>query len=320
MNKSVAVVIPVKNGFPEVKYCIESLLLQTIKPARIIVIDSGSTDESINYLKSVDSVKLIQIEANEFNHGFTRNLALDICNEEFIYYTVQDAIASNEKLLESLIEGFDDSLVAGVCGKQVAPRKIEVNPLEWYSPISPELKKKYYFPNVELFNELNASEKRIICGWDNVNAMYRRSILKQINFDYITFGEDMAWAKKAILSRFQIVYIGYAKVYHYHHENSEYTFRRCLTTLYFRYKNFNEIPEKIKLNFLSIIKIPFHLYKKIGFQPFLICKWFIYNVNQIISERKARKLSILKLSESENAFDRIHELYCSKSPMALKHK
>ena len=77
MNHSfpnISVVIPVKNEAGKIRECIEGILSQSIPVMEIIVVDSGSTDGTIEILQDYDIVKLVQIPSDQFNHGETRNL------------------------------------------------------------------------------------------------------------------------------------------------------------------------------------------------------------------------------------------------------
>ena len=141
-------------------------------------------------------MQIIQILSEEFNHGLTRNLGFKDAVEDYLYYTVQDAEAKDERLIENLLAGFLDEEVAGVCGKQVVPHDLTKNPYDWYFPISK--------PNIERIqlkdNEnLAPREFRQFCGWDNVCAMYKVETLKKFPFEKLVFGEDMSWAKNVLL-------------------------------------------------------------------------------------------------------------------------
>ena len=72
----VSVIIPVRNEELRIKQCIEGILSQSIEVHEIIVIDSGSTDETLPILTTFPEVTLIQIDGSTFNHGLTRNLGV----------------------------------------------------------------------------------------------------------------------------------------------------------------------------------------------------------------------------------------------------
>ena len=132
---SVSVIIPVKNEAVKIRACIDGILSQTVPVAEIIVIDSGSTDETVAILRSYKEVTLIEIPGTEFNHGATRNLGVSKATGEFVLLTVGDARPYNNFWIEELLNGFVDEEVAGVCGQQVVPHETDKNPVEWFRPV-----------------------------------------------------------------------------------------------------------------------------------------------------------------------------------------
>ncbi|MEP7278868.1 MAG: glycosyltransferase family 2 protein [Bacteroidota bacterium] len=315
---SVAVVIPVKDGFPEIKACIESILEQTVKVNRILVVDSGSTDGTICYLETVKEVELLKIDPSAFNHGETRNIGWRHCTEDFIFYTVQDARAVNKTLLEELLKGFTDEEVAAVCGQQIVPHDKDKNPVEWFRPLSPPVLLRYQFKNAEEFGTLTPERKNSICSWDDVVAVYRSSVLRKIPFQRTVFGEDMIWAKEAILNGYAITYNQAARVYHYHLESPDSSFKRSFTTMYFRYKQFRLMPVQPVLTLrrkLSIIKCLL-----LSLSPSVkdILKWYRYNTKNYGATIKSYRQFVQSLRQGEEALDNKHTALCGIPPSPLK--
>jgi rhamnosyltransferase len=150
--------------------------------------------------------------------------------------TVQDATPADERWLEKLLAGFEDEHVAGVCGQQVVPHDKSMNPVQWYRPYSEPTMTKVAFPSPEAFHQASPAEKKRATGWDDVNAMYRRDILLQVPFRRMIFGEDSQWALDALLAGYCIVYNDNARVYHYHHDRPDVTYKRMFSACYIRYK------------------------------------------------------------------------------------
>jgi GT2 family glycosyltransferase len=72
----VAIVVVTWNGLAYTKTCIESILELTDYPAfELIVVDNGSTDGTLEYLRSLEHVKLI---SNEVNLGFSKGANIGI--------------------------------------------------------------------------------------------------------------------------------------------------------------------------------------------------------------------------------------------------
>lgn len=316
----ISVIIPVKNEVYKIRACIDGILSQTIPVTEIIVIDSGSTDGTLDILKEYAVVKVIEIPSSSFNHGTTRNLGIDHATGEFVLFTVGDARAADNTWIEELLKGFTDDEVAGVCGQQIVPHDTDKNPVEWFRPVSSPEMKRYQFKEPGSFEALSAEEKKRICGWDDVTALYRLSVMKQIPFQKITYGEDPIWAKDALLNGYAIVYNHHARVYHYHLEDAAVTFKKSLTTMYFRYRQFGYLPAEPVMSFrskLSIIKI---LFTSFGLRIQQIAKWYRYNISNFKAGRSAYLLFMQALQKNDAELDALHAAHCGQPPVPLKVK
>ena len=296
------------------------MLNQTVKIDQILVIDSGSTDGTLAYLRSINAVNLINIDPAEFNHGDTRNLGWQHTTAEYLFYTVQDARPVNEFLLEELLKGFTDDDVAGVCGQQVVPHELDKNPVEWFRPVSEPQSLRYQFKLPGEFERLLPAQKKAICSWDDVVALYKRSALQEIPFQRIVFGEDMLWAKETVIRGYAIAYRQSARVYHYHLENRDFTFRRNSITLYFRFLHFGYIPPKPQLSLrqrLSIIKV---LFKSLGFNFKAVFKWYFYNISSFQEIQRSYNLFIESIQNGETALDAFHQRISGKPIIPQKNQ
>jgi len=107
---TVSVIIPNFNRANLVAETIENMLNQTLPPYEVIVVDDGSTDNSVEIIKSFgDRVTLIQ-QAN-LGPGAARNAALKVASGEFVQFMDSDDLASLNKLEEqtkALIENKAD--------------------------------------------------------------------------------------------------------------------------------------------------------------------------------------------------------------------
>jgi len=253
-----------------------------ISETEVIVIDSGSTDGTLEIIKNYP-VKLHQISPEDFGHGKTRNYGVSLAKGEFVIMTVQDAKPASAKWTESMLQHFEDPLVAGICGGQAVPHEKDKNPVQWYRPISKSGYSVKYFPKSE-FEKLKPEEQWQHCRWDDVNAGYRKSVLKEIPFRDVEFGEDMIWAKEALSAGYKIVYENRAKVWHYHHyTDADKLKQRIHQSLHFTYKTFGvKRPNPYKLNYFMRL-----IYKLIKFKA--NAKWWFYNLKVFFVSRKAHK-------------------------------
>ena len=94
---TVSVIIPNYNRAQVIGETIANMLQQTLPPHQLIVVDDGSTDDSVDVIKSFgDRVTLIQ-QPNR-GPGAARNAGLRIATGEFIQFMDSDDLASLNKL------------------------------------------------------------------------------------------------------------------------------------------------------------------------------------------------------------------------------
>ncbi|WP_343338768.1 Undecaprenyl-phosphate 4-deoxy-4-formamido-L-arabinose transferase [Terrisporobacter petrolearius] len=99
MEKLVTVFMPVYNTEKYLRQSIESILNQTYKNFELLIIDDGSTDSSVDIIKSYNDDRIILVK-NEKNKGlpYTRNKGLDLAKGEYIALMDSDDISKNNRL------------------------------------------------------------------------------------------------------------------------------------------------------------------------------------------------------------------------------
>jgi rhamnosyltransferase len=319
-SPSISVVIPVKNEARNIRDCIEGILNQTVPVKEIIVIDSGSTDGTVDILTGYKEVTIIEIPSVEFNHGRTRNLGISKCSGDLILFTVGDAKPLDNTLIETLLSGFIDDEVIAVCGQQVVPHEVDKNPVQWFRPISEAQLQRFQIKGPDEFNALSPAQRKQMCSWDNVIALYKAEALKAIPFESITYGEDGVWAKQALLRGKAIVYNSAARIYHYHNESPDFVFRLFFTTSYFQYKQFGFVPIRPHLSLkrkLQILKI---IAKSNPGGIRRLVLWYKYNTKNYKAAANSHSLFINTLKQGEEALDKKHNEVCKKAPTPSKVK
>lgn len=113
---TVSVVIPNYNYGRFIAEAIESVLAQTHPIQEIIVVDDGSTDDSIEIIKRF-SAKVKLISQQNRGVGAARNVGVKSSNGEFIAFLDADDIWLPTKIEEQL-KGFTDKVVLVSCGKR----------------------------------------------------------------------------------------------------------------------------------------------------------------------------------------------------------
>lgn len=129
------IVVPTRNPGAFAEQLTNSILKQTTSPDRVVIVDSQSSDGSIDRFARA-GFDVVPIRQSDFDMGGTRNLGARRAPEstEAIVFLTQDAILARENSIETLLAGFNtDSRVAAVYGRQL-PRA-EACPLESFARI-----------------------------------------------------------------------------------------------------------------------------------------------------------------------------------------
>lgn len=313
-NPLVSIIIPTKNGAPTLRKCLNAIAAQTYKKVEVIVIDSGSEDETIAIASDFSFVNIVEIPSYSFNHGTTRNLGVKEAKGEYLLYTVQDAFAVSNDWIETMLEHFlQDREIVGVCGQQIVPHDQDKNPHEWFRPYSLPIPRVVHFPDPKELKALSPKEFYQACGWDNVNAMYRKCILLKVPFQERSFGEDMAWAKEVVVNGNKIVYDFRCRVNHYHHSTYDYTYRRTLTVLYNIYFNFGFVRE-INYSPIHYLKIIYRNFKYKA-EP----GWIYFNWMKMFAAKKAYNDMLNALEKGETALQQLHLKNCGMPPQGKQN-
>ena len=92
MLKKISVIVPVYNSAKYLNKCLDSLVSQTIKSYEIIIINDGSTDDSLEiikkYINIYNNIKLISTQNNGI--GIARNIGLKQAKGEYIAFIDND--------------------------------------------------------------------------------------------------------------------------------------------------------------------------------------------------------------------------------------
>ncbi len=95
---TVSVIIPVYNRTFSIRDAVESVLIQSIKPSEIIVIDDGSSFDTASYLKNyMHHIRLIKLNKNE-GVSFARNTGIKAACGEYIAFLDSDDLFLPKKL------------------------------------------------------------------------------------------------------------------------------------------------------------------------------------------------------------------------------
>ncbi len=284
------------------------------------MVDSGSTDGTVEIARRHPRTTVVSIAPEEFNHGGTRNLGPRYCRGEFLAYTVADARPADERWLERLWEPMRaEPAVMAVCGQQIVERSPATNPAEWFRPLDPPRRRTVRLESPEAYARMSPEERRSLCHWDDVTVLYRRRALEEIPFRATVYAEDAQWARDALLKGWTLVVEPAAQVYHFHLADPRFTEDRAITTLYHRHRLFGTgagRPPWVG----PALRASRTVLRSAGLSLRLKWNWIRYNwANQRAHRRAADRFEAARRRGAE-AVERLHEELKGRPPVPLKRK
>ena len=243
---NISIIIPVKNGAATLKKCLDAIQRQQYNGTiETLVLDSASIDNSVE-IALQHGAKVLNIPAEEFNHGLTRNVGITNATGELVYFTVQDAWLADVNNLQIMADHFKDIKVQSVTGMQAIPHDLDKNPALWFKRSGKPFTETFIF-EAGTFNKLTGNQQLSFCRWDNVNSMYRKTALLSLPFVETNLSEDIIWAKQALENGFKIIKDPALVVYHYHHQTFVYNFKVNYSVFYADKKIFGVLPNYSKV-------------------------------------------------------------------------
>ena len=225
----VTVVIPIYNGGTMLKAVVESCLTQDLDHEfEVLLIDSESTDGCIEALPQDRRLRLHRIRKEDFGHGRTRNLGVELSRGEYVAFITQDAIPANRMWLMNLIAPLqNDPRVAGVFGCHIAHTDHgQLTAIDLDQHFNRWIYKSHRQP-IELdagrqtANGAVSSHERF---YSDNNSCLRKCIWKTLPLPDVVYGEDQLWAQEILRKGYRKAYASTAVVRHSH----EYGFRETV--------------------------------------------------------------------------------------------
>lgn len=210
----VSIIIRTKNEAQMLGEVLKGIDNQDFKDKEVVIIDSGSTDNTLEIAKSWKA-KIFKIPSRAFTFGYALNYGVAKTDSEFICYLSGHAVPYNDKWLSTLLKVIQkNERVAGAYSRQIAfPRH---NPLE----------------RLWLKNTFPSKKQKVKCIFSNASSLIRREVGEFIKFDESVTGfEDQLWAARVKEDNYVIEYVPDSIVFHSHNERLR-TFCRRVRLMY----------------------------------------------------------------------------------------
>ena len=186
-------------------------------PPEVILVDSGSTDDTLAVASRQDGLRIVKIPGKEFTYGRSLNTGVRASGGDVIVALSAHAFPCGEHWLERLVSHFDDPKVAGVYGRQLP-----------HDDAWPSVKRDYLeFYGQQLRIQSDADNPNDHCFSNSASAI-RRSLWEKHPFDEeLPYCEDREWARSMLMLGYKILYEPSAVVCHSHNESLLLVYRRC---------------------------------------------------------------------------------------------
>ncbi|MEQ1671346.1 MAG: glycosyltransferase, partial [Hyphomicrobium sp.] len=175
---------------------------QTVLPHEVIVVDSGSTDDTVAIAER-HGAKIISIDKREFTFGRALNVGCAAAEGDILVFASAHVYPSRRSWLSELVKPFADKRVVLSYGRQRGNGTNKYSEHQIF---------KTWFPDQEV-----CPQRSYFCNNANC-AVLRPAWLEQPYDETLTGLEDLDWAKKAQAKGGWIAYAPRAKIVHVHDE------------------------------------------------------------------------------------------------------
>lgn len=225
---TISILIPTLNAERDLERLLPALLAQRRwQECELCVIDSSSSDCTRQILRA-RGARVQRIERSQFRHGATRNQLVGLAKAEHCVFLSQDALPVGSDFLDELLRPLSDARVAGVTAR-VLPHP-EDDPLTartvLAAPEAASESKVHELPQGHATWPEDPLQRGELLRFNNVASCLRRSVLLELPFPDVPFGEDVAWAARVLSRGWRTAFAAKAVVQHAHRYTPTQAFER----------------------------------------------------------------------------------------------
>lgn len=181
-NFKVSIIVPIYNSSQYLSKCINSIIKQTYENIEIILVNDGSTDNSLGICEEYSKLddRIVVLDKENGGVSSARNYGIDVSTGDYIGFVDSDDYISldmYESLVNAVIE-FDADIVE--CGYYLIDSDKN---LKAEFPMKSEIVKGNYNCSYKYLSKNNTTNY-------NVNKLYKNSIFKKLRYKNYKFSED----------------------------------------------------------------------------------------------------------------------------------
>ena len=232
---SISIIIPTKDRIQDIARCLESILIQTILPDEVIIVDSSDTEELKSTFNSFDNLNIgyVHIEVDKKFKGsqqIAMNVGLDNSDGDILIFLDDDVIL-DKNYIENIVRVFENDAegkIGGVTGEVVVE---ENSPIKRFLILFYQAIPLIFFLTRHGDGRFQASGFPTIIKSGSVNELtnveflygcnmaFRKNVIAEFRFDEnlnihgCCFGDDDDTAYR-ISRKYQNIYTPFAKAVH----------------------------------------------------------------------------------------------------------
>ncbi len=201
----VSICLPTWNGERHLARLLPALARQELHGgSELVAVDSSSTDGTQRLLESAGA-RFVRIPQSSFGHGRTRNQLAALARGERLVFLSQDALPRDADTLATLVAALDAPLCAGAFAR-ILPH-----------PDDDPLTARTVLEHADASTEPWQGGPGVPgVRFNNVASCIRRTALLEHPFPDVEFGEDVAWAERALAAGLAVRFVPEAVVLHAH--------------------------------------------------------------------------------------------------------
>ena len=207
--EKISVIINVYNKEKYIKKCLDSIVNQTYKALEILIINDGSTDNTLNIIKKYKD-KRIRVINNKKNIGLSlsRNVGIDNAKGEYLYFVDADDFIEKDTIeyLYNLIKKYNVDISTCKC-LDIYDYNYKLNQTEEKIQL---LKAPDYLKKILLY------DNHCVSTW---NKLIKKELFNNIKFKK-RIVNDLDHTHKLIIEAKQIVYSNQIKYFYFKNENA----------------------------------------------------------------------------------------------------
>ena len=145
-NPTISVIIPLYNKESNISQTVHSVLEQSIKEFELIIVDDGSTDNSLNIIKDIHDVRIRLIRQENGGPSKARNTGVTYAQGDWILF-----LDADDELMDRALENFTNLIVSNrevgifCCEFLVKTKSKTQKPYTYHNTIAKNVFKSWFF-------------------------------------------------------------------------------------------------------------------------------------------------------------------------------